>query len=1030
MAATWAGELLRHIQKLAGVPTTPGLSDRALLERFAHLHDEAAFATLVGRHGAMVLAVCRRVLGHPQDAEDAFQAVFLILARKAAASWSESVGPWLYRVAYRLALRARTDAARRQRGTIREDVMPPADPKDQLTLRELHAVLDEELQRLPEGERAALVLCHLEGRTQAEAAQQLGWSVGTLRRRLDQGRERLRRRLVCHGLAPSAALAAVLVADSVSSAALPASLATATVRAAAAFAQGQAATALVSATAAALTEGGLTMMTTIKTKALLALVLLLSVLAGVGAWAGLGQRSRDNTPPPGPVLLAQAGRPEKNQKTDRPPQSSDQGPIEVRGRVVDPDGKPVPGAKLYWPQLHKDPGQRQFQVELKEQGVAGTSGYFHLELPRLKSLDEVPLSSRSISMNFLATAPGYGMGWAKLMGLMQPGEVTVHLVKDQSIRGRVLDTRGKPLAGVTVRLLESSDSLTGRLEDFLSSWTTYWPKTLSFIEQIYLPSTGTFGSTKMDQNGRFEIPGVGRDRLAVVGISGPGLAQGESLVLTRTGLSLDETNNLARQNIRSNPFPPGSPHNEPPLPPLLYGPVLDIVAGPDHPIEGTVCEAGTGKPIAGVPIDATPTLGHLSYRSSISTVTDREGRFRLFGLPSRGGIQLMANTTSSSPFLPGFTEIINIQEETSPLRVAFELPRGVLVKGRLVDRATGQGVPGMVLYDDLPDNTFLLQHHFRFFRSRFGTQTDKDGTYRLSVLPSTGLLWGVAERLAENGQPGANPFKPAAFSAEDARHLISLDSTKGGSPRLQGLLNAPETSQTQFGETSQTQFNVVKRLDLAEDAGTVTCDLFLDRGRTVTVSVQNPDGKPLSGASALGLSAVWSPSPVVLDQASCTVYAFAPSQPRQLGFFHRQRRLVGLLTIRSNEPAVVRLVPAGTITGRLLRGKTSLPMVGAMVSLRLEDSSDSRSRMIAALREPRFSVETDQNGRFRIDGLVPDVDFSVKFHPSFAFGGGSSLKTQPPLGTKSLCPGQTLDLGDIRIGPGFEENEFPPFPRR
>src|SRR5262249_17481263 len=152
--------------------------------------------------GPLVLGVCRRVLHNWHDAEDAFQATFLTLARKAASiSKQDSVGGWLHQVAYNLALKAKAHAATRQARQRQAQNRPPDDPLTELTGRELLAVLDEELQQLPERYRAPLVLCYLEGRTRDEAARQLGWSLGTLKRRLEQARARLRGRLERRGLA-------------------------------------------------------------------------------------------------------------------------------------------------------------------------------------------------------------------------------------------------------------------------------------------------------------------------------------------------------------------------------------------------------------------------------------------------------------------------------------------------------------------------------------------------------------------------------------------------------------------------------------------------------------------------------------------------------------------------------------------------------------------------------------------------------------------------------------------------------------
>ncbi len=187
------------------------VSDRELLRRFAARRDETAFAALVRRRGLMVYHTCRRVLRHDQDAEDAFQATFLVLARKAGSrAWQDSVAGWLHLVARRLALKARRPG--RPTADVAADAPSPApDPLDELSGRELCAAVDEELSRLPSGYRSAVLLCCLQGLARDEAARQLGWSFGELKGRLERGRELLRRRLGRRGIALSAGLAALLV---------------------------------------------------------------------------------------------------------------------------------------------------------------------------------------------------------------------------------------------------------------------------------------------------------------------------------------------------------------------------------------------------------------------------------------------------------------------------------------------------------------------------------------------------------------------------------------------------------------------------------------------------------------------------------------------------------------------------------------------------------------------------------------------------------------------------------------------------
>jgi RNA polymerase sigma factor (sigma-70 family) len=221
----------QHIRKLAAEGAGCA-SDRELLERFVRDRDEASFAALVERHGPMVFGVCRRVLRHQHDAEDACQAAFLVLARRAASIRNrEALGAWLHGVAYRAAASLGRRLARRRAREGPETDVPQPEAGD-VTWREVRGIFDEELRRLPDRFRAPLLLCCLEGKTRDEAAQELGWSVGTLRGRLERGREMLRARLTRRGVTLSAALLAALLSERAASAALPAALAERILRAA------------------------------------------------------------------------------------------------------------------------------------------------------------------------------------------------------------------------------------------------------------------------------------------------------------------------------------------------------------------------------------------------------------------------------------------------------------------------------------------------------------------------------------------------------------------------------------------------------------------------------------------------------------------------------------------------------------------------------------------------------------------------------------------------------------------------------
>jgi len=208
MATTFLPSILESVQRRLRPSLSGVVTDAHLLERFLKEHDQAAFELLMWRHGPMVFGVCRRVLQHTQDAEDAFQATFLMLARKAdSIGKRESVSGWLYRVAYRIALRARTKSARRGRAERPLDELPidrkSVDPADVTAWRELRRLLDAELSQVPEKYRTAFILCHLEGKTCEEAAEHLGCPRGTVQSRVGRARERLRARLAQRGWRPA-----------------------------------------------------------------------------------------------------------------------------------------------------------------------------------------------------------------------------------------------------------------------------------------------------------------------------------------------------------------------------------------------------------------------------------------------------------------------------------------------------------------------------------------------------------------------------------------------------------------------------------------------------------------------------------------------------------------------------------------------------------------------------------------------------------------------------------------------------------
>jgi RNA polymerase sigma factor (sigma-70 family) len=311
MADQSLGAVLQRMRVLAEADpeSTP---DAQLIERFVNQDDGNAFAILVHRHGPMVRAVCRRELRDGNDVDDAFQATFLVLARKAGALRHRTrVAGWLHGVAYRIARKARVQSVRRHTALV--DVPEPSRPAqlDDLTWRDLQPILDEEIQRLPAKYREPFVLCYLEGLTYSAAAQQLQVPPGTVCGRLDRARQLLRSRLMRRGLTLSTGLLGALLAQGPAAAAVPAAVLQSTIEASLAFA-GKGAGA-ISSQALLLAHAALRSLLAAQLKLAAGIVLALMVLLGGGL--GLGHYLAAEKPNPARPV------PESSPENQRPPQS-------------------------------------------------------------------------------------------------------------------------------------------------------------------------------------------------------------------------------------------------------------------------------------------------------------------------------------------------------------------------------------------------------------------------------------------------------------------------------------------------------------------------------------------------------------------------------------------------------------------------------------------------------------------------------------------------------------------------------------
>ena len=331
---TWRNlhKVVRYLHKVAGPDSSAGPTDGQLLDRYVSQRDEAAFELLLWRHGTMVLNVCRRVLNDQHDAEDAFQATFLAFVRKARSIVRrEAVAGWLYRVAFRVALEARNKAGK-TRGLelsgVEDSAVGPAQEAD---WREVRPILDEELNRLPERFRLPLVLCYLEGKTNEEAARQLGCPPGTIFSRLARGREMLRHRLTRRGLVLSMAGITILLTQNAASVTASTLLIAPTLKAALLFASARIAAGTASARVIELAEGVLRAMYLTKLKVVTALFLVFGMLFAGGI---VTHHALEAAP------QAEAGKDKltKPDEPSKPGQNARKGPVVVQVMTPLPGG--------------------------------------------------------------------------------------------------------------------------------------------------------------------------------------------------------------------------------------------------------------------------------------------------------------------------------------------------------------------------------------------------------------------------------------------------------------------------------------------------------------------------------------------------------------------------------------------------------------------------------------------------------------------------------------------------------------------
>jgi RNA polymerase sigma factor (sigma-70 family) len=683
--------VMRQIEDLAGRREREAMSDAELLDGFCLRREETLFAALMRRHGAMVLGVARRVLTSTQDAEDVFQATFLLLARKAGQIRKHrSIAGWLYEVARRLSLKSRAQSVSRSKRERIVASMPNNSTNVGTAWSELHEVLDQALLQLPEKYRSVLVLCYLEGRTQEEVAKLLACPLGTVRSRLAQARNLLRARLAKHGFKSTGeALTALLVTVAAGQPA-EATLYHQTLTAAVAAASGNSVAGVVSAGAARLFAIGLRSMAVTKLKVVIALALGASFcLGGTAAVAYSFLRPSPERTGPDP-FTAGALPPEPSTARMTPEQEPEVRnktiAISISGRVLGADGKPVGGARVA---LVDQPHSVSARGDLSHplawiHTTADAKGRFHFKLERSKT-------TRYRNFGLVVRANGHALGVKELNPILTESETVIRLAAEDLIRGRLVDLQGQPAAGVKVHISSVGKGDPGEVVP-LSFWDP--PK-----DEIW-PAPAT-----TDAEGRFVLSVVNRNQGVALQVRDERFA--------RAMFSISE------QDAK---------------------PEMTATLAPAQIIEGRILAADTGIPIphAHFTVYASDQDDFfLGAGVGMEGNADAEGRFHANPFAGKA-FTVTAYPPTGQPYLAAMSGFKwpkgNVRHQ-----VDVRLPRGVLVRGKVTE--VGSAAPvGETVVQYIPRRDNPNQREEIITGWQGATVTGPDGVFQTPVIPGKGHL--------------------------------------------------------------------------------------------------------------------------------------------------------------------------------------------------------------------------------------------------------------------------------------------------
>lgn len=659
--------------------------------------------------------------------------------------------------------------------------------------------------------------------------------------------------------------------------------------------------------------------------------------------------------------------------------------ITIRGQVLRPDGRTAAGAKVsavrsFWGAPWRS---------LVTSASAGVSGEFEIRIPKSQPDEGRPSQGAWI----VAEAPGFGVEWTGLgMRKLDPSKpVVLKLVPEFAIHGRVVDSEGKPIRDVRVKVMEQNTPNDG--ED-LGRWLQAVKSENRFAanrllrRRLYIFDDETPSPIATDQDGRFVLGGIGPERVAHLELRGEKIAYTQIDVVTRA-------------------IKPIARKTEPGVTDQVFGADFTYAAQPTRPIVGTVLEAGTGRPLAGMRIESGPLPGALLQPRGVATETDAHGKYRLVGLPKRKGSRRgRGNEIAVVPndVQPYFMSRMEVPDTPGfePVTLNIELTRGLWILGEVTDKATGRPVPSRLTYYPFLSNPFAQKSPQ--FRQSFMTGsshsigdnmrylTRSDGTFRLVGLPGRGIV--AADALPWAARP--TPFALGGLYRKGvgASEIAGMDKD-GRFPTYRNM------------ETASSKRNdALKEINPPAGTPAVICNLVLDTGGTLRIKLVDRDGKPVDRCL---INQTTAKSHVITAGGSLDstfdLTGLSPNEPETLIICQPERKIGKVLTVSYDEKAprtlTVTLEPCATVKGRVVDAD-GVPVKGLLILA-------SAHGDFGSLRAPGTPVVCDAGGRFLCANLAPGCDY----YSLQALGGGFAGDTV--VEKLVIAAGKTIDLGDVKV---------------